>query len=144
MLTPATEVQLPSSHDTVTDNTVPSADQIEPSSVFSTFINRASKAGRGAFWPLADQGVVSLGNVLTIFLVGRWLQKAEFGTFALIIEGLLFLLSLHAGLITYPLTVKGAVADGPALRRLTSAAGPTGGATRFTAQVEMPLWCSPQ
>jgi O-antigen/teichoic acid export membrane protein len=91
-------------------------------SVFSTFTKLIGKAGRGAFWPLADQGAVSLGNILTVFLVGRWLDKAEFGTFALILEGLFFLVSLHAGLITYPLTVKGAVAEGASLRRLTCAA----------------------
>jgi O-antigen/teichoic acid export membrane protein len=81
-----------------------------------------TKAGRGAFWPLADQGVASLGNILTVFLVGRAVSKDEFGIFALVIEALLFLLSLHAGLITYPLTVRGAVAERPALARLTASA----------------------
>jgi O-antigen/teichoic acid export membrane protein len=81
-----------------------------------------AKSGKRAFWPLADQGVVSLGNLLTLFIVARGLQRSDFGTFNLIIEALFFFVSIHAGLITYPLTVVGAVADADNLRRKTSAA----------------------
>jgi peptidoglycan/LPS O-acetylase OafA/YrhL/O-antigen/teichoic acid export membrane protein len=81
-----------------------------------------AKSGKRAFWPLADQGVVSLGNLFTLFIVARGLPRSDFGTFTLIIEAMFFFISIHAALITYPLTVVGAVADMGNLRRKTAAA----------------------
>jgi O-antigen/teichoic acid export membrane protein len=72
------------------------------------------------FWPLADQGVASLGNILTVFLVARGVSKEEFGSFTLILEAMFFLVSMHAAFITYPLTVKGAIADDSKLRHLST------------------------
>jgi O-antigen/teichoic acid export membrane protein len=79
------------------------------------------KSGRG-IWPLADQGVASLGNIITGLVLARELSKSDFGIFSLIFEAIFFLLQVHAGLVTYPLTVRGAVADTPQLRQLTSGA----------------------
>src|SRR3954469_15885458 len=85
-----------------------------------------AKAGRKGFWPLADQGVVSLGNFLTIILVGRavshgTLLKPDYGLFSVILEFMNFLITLHAGLITYPLTIRGAQTDNRGLKRFASA-----------------------
>lgn len=71
---------------------------------------RALVNGEG-FWALADQGVVSLGTFITNILVARSLPPAEYGVYALIFGILLFLNNLHASLITYPLSIKGATAD---------------------------------
>lgn len=88
-----------------------------PSRLTSLF----AKAGRRGFWPAADQGVVSLGNFLTVLLLGRGLVKADYGTFTVVMEAMFFLLSLHSGVVSYPLTVLGAVADDRKLRHLATA-----------------------
>ncbi len=68
-------------------------------------------------WALADQGVVSVGNFLTMVLLARNLPPGEYGLFSLIYGVLLFLNSIHSSLITYPLSVRGASADGSRLQR---------------------------
>jgi O-antigen/teichoic acid export membrane protein len=70
---------------------------------------------------LADQGAVSLGNCLTNFLLARNLPMQQFGLFAILLEAMLFLNSLQAALVIYPLTVRGAVVDRSGLRRLAGA-----------------------
>lgn len=72
-------------------------------------------------WALADQGVVSLGNCVTNFLLARNLPMRDFGIFAILLEAMLFLNSLQAALVIYPLSVRGAVLDQRGLRRLTGA-----------------------
>jgi O-antigen/teichoic acid export membrane protein len=81
----------------------------------------ALKAGRKGFWALADQAVVSLGNFAMIVAVARSVSKDDYGTFGISLDAMFFLISLHAGLITYPLTVRGAVSDDESLRRLATA-----------------------
>src|SRR5687767_7776925 len=45
------------------------------------------RAGRKSFWPLADQGVVSAGNFLTLVIVARALPaRSEYGMFGLALE----------------------------------------------------------
>jgi O-antigen/teichoic acid export membrane protein len=80
------------------------------------------RAGRKSFWPLADQGVASAGNFLTMILVARALPaKSDYGVFGLLLECIFYLNTLQGALIVYPLTVRGAVADAPRLRRLATA-----------------------
>lgn len=72
------------------------------------------------FWSVTDQAAVSLGNFLTQIVLARHFGLREYGIFALIFSVLLFLNSFHAGLIIYPLTVRGAESDDSGLRSLTS------------------------
>jgi O-antigen/teichoic acid export membrane protein len=65
----------------------------------------------GGFWALSDQAAVSLGNFLTTLVLIRSLAPDVFGTYALLFGMLLFLGSLHAALVVYPITV-GAAGDG--------------------------------
>src|SRR5687767_3370998 len=69
-------------------------------------------------WALADQGVVSAGNFITGVLLVRNLEKVEYGVYFLIFGVLQFLHSLHQSLVTYPLSVRGAVSDQDDLRKL--------------------------
>ncbi|MBC7783920.1 MAG: hypothetical protein H7144_08765, partial [Burkholderiales bacterium] len=75
-------------------------------------------SSRRSVWALADQGIVSLGNCTTNILLARSLAVAEFGIFALLLEAMLFLNSLQAALVIYPLSVRGAILDRDGLRRL--------------------------
>src|SRR5579862_5887197 len=69
---------------------------------------------------LADQGMVSLGNFLTQIVLARKLAPGEYGIFALLF-GVLFIMNVcHWALVAYPLSVRGAAADEPTLRRITS------------------------
>lgn len=77
---------------------------------------------RRATWVLVDQGIVSAGNFLTGNLLGRTLPEAQFGTFGLLLETMLYLNSLQAALVIYPLTIKGATGQGKDLGRLATAA----------------------
>lgn len=77
---------------------------------------------RKATWVLIDQGVVSAGNFLTVNLLIRNLQKPEWGIFSVLLETLLYLNSLQAALVIYPLLVRGAKSDSAAVGRLASAA----------------------
>jgi len=80
-----------------------------------------SSAGRRSVWALLDQGVVSLGNCVTSVLLARGLPVAQFGVFAILLEAMQFLNSLQAALVIYPLSVRGAVLERAALRRLAGA-----------------------
>ena len=91
---------------------------------------RASQRG---FWPMADQAVVSVGNFLTSVLVARGLERPEFGTFGVVLEFMFFMNNLQSGLITFPLTVRGAVEDDAGLKRLVTAS------TLFTLILGLPV-----
>ena len=71
-------------------------------------------------WGLADQGVVSAGNFLTNLLLLRALPPAEFGTYALLLNAMIFLNTLQQSLIGYPLCVRGAQASGTRFRSIVS------------------------
>jgi O-antigen/teichoic acid export membrane protein len=74
-----------------------------------------------AIWSFFDQGLVSLGNFLTTVLLGRNLTVENFAYFALIYSSILvFLNGFHQGLIVYPLSVRGAVADNSELRGMVT------------------------
>src|SRR5688500_4624794 len=70
------------------------------------------RAGRKSFWPLADQGVVSAGNFLTLVIVARALPaRSEYGVFGLALECIFYFNTLQSALVGYPLTVRGATTD---------------------------------
>jgi O-antigen/teichoic acid export membrane protein len=66
-----------------------------------------------------DQGAVSLGTFVTNLLLARALAPAEYGVYALIFGVALFLNNLFFAVVTYPLSIRGAIADESELRRLT-------------------------
>lgn len=70
---------------------------------------------------LMDQAIVSLGNFLTVALLGRHLLKPQFGAYGMLMETLFFLNSLQGALVIYPLTICGATGDHRSLSRLTTA-----------------------
>jgi O-antigen/teichoic acid export membrane protein len=76
---------------------------------------------RRAFWVLIDQGIVSAGNFLAANLLARNLPKAGYGGFSGLFETIVFLNSLQAALVIYPLTIKGATGHGKNLGRLATA-----------------------
>jgi O-antigen/teichoic acid export membrane protein len=57
---------------------------------------------------MGDQGVVSVGNFLTFNLLARSLPTAQYGAFGVVLETILFLNSLQAALVIYPMTITGA------------------------------------
>jgi O-antigen/teichoic acid export membrane protein len=84
----------------------------------------ASETGvvrRRGVWALADQGIVSLGNCATSVVLARSLSVGQFGLFAILLEVMLFLNSLQAAVVIYPLSVKGAKLDRAGLQRLAGA-----------------------
>ena len=72
---------------------------------------------RRSLWALIDQGVISLGTFLTSIQLARLLSQREFGIYGVLLGLLLFANGVHASLITYPLSVKGAVESAAGLRR---------------------------
>jgi O-antigen/teichoic acid export membrane protein len=67
--------------------------------------------GGTAVWALADQAVISLGNFLTNIILARHLAPAVYGVWWWVFNVILFLNSLHASLVSYPLTLRAAVED---------------------------------
>lgn len=76
---------------------------------------------RRATWVLFDQGFVSLGNFLTVNFLARWLITEQFGLFSVLLETMLYLNSLQAALVIYPLNVRGAKGDRAMLGRIATA-----------------------
>lgn len=75
-----------------------------------------------SFWALSDQGVLSLGTFASNIAVMHKLERQEFGTYLLLLSIVALLNNLHASVITYPLSVKGAAAKSDGLRSLASSA----------------------
>ena len=69
---------------------------------------------------MSDQAVVSLGNFLLTVLLARSLSKVEYGTYVVLYGALLTANSLHAALVTYPISVLGAHRTPRELRVLSS------------------------
>lgn len=67
-----------------------------------------NSAGHQRFWAFLDQGLVSLGNFATTVILARALAPNEYGTYALLLGSILFLNTIHAALVTYPLSIFGA------------------------------------
>lgn len=85
-----------------------------------------------ATWSFADQGVVSLGNFLTQIILVRALAPADYGIFVLLYSVMLILNHCHAAVVTYPLSVHGAMSDLDRLRKLTTSS------LALTAMVAVP------
>lgn len=66
---------------------------------------------RRGIWVLVDQGIVSIGNFVIFRMMGRNLPEDQFGAYSLLFDTLLFLNTLQAAVIIYPLTVRGAAGD---------------------------------
>lgn len=89
--------------------------------------------GRG-FWALADQGALSLGNFISNYLLLNFLPtQGDYADYAQVLLTILFLNGLHASLVSYPLSLKGATADADGLRRLA------GGSLALTGGLLLPL-----
>lgn len=77
-----------------------------------------------SFWAMADQGVVSLGNFGVNIALARHFEHqhdlAGFGAYWVLMELMYFLNGIQGALVTYPLTVRGAVLDQPGLGKLTT------------------------
>jgi O-antigen/teichoic acid export membrane protein len=69
---------------------------------------------------MGDQAVVSLGNFLLTVILARSLSKVEYGTYVVLYGALLTANSLHAALVTYPISVLGAHRSPRELRLLSS------------------------
>jgi O-antigen/teichoic acid export membrane protein len=80
--------------------------------------DQAGDTGR-AVWAVVDQCVVSGGNFLTNLILLRVLLPVEFGTYALILNAIVFFGTIQQALVTYPLCVRGARAGAAKFRRIT-------------------------
>src|SRR4051794_5990859 len=78
--------------------------------------------GTKLFWVLSDQGVVSLGNFATQLLLARHLGLKQLGVYAILYELTLFLNSMQASMVLFPLIIRGAVADQQRMSRLAGRA----------------------
>jgi O-antigen/teichoic acid export membrane protein len=76
-------------------------------------------------WSLGDQGIVSLGNFLTSWLLLRS-QSIWYGNYFTVINIIWFLNNLHMALVTYPISVTSAgISDSELRRRVRRALGMT-------------------
>lgn len=92
--------------------------------VASRLAARAAAVWRSrGFWAMGDQGVLSLGNFATNILLARaWKDEpALFGIYGLVFGIVLLLNSLHAAVVTYPLTVRAAGREDDDVRKLAAA-----------------------
>lgn len=85
------------------------------------------------FWAIADQAVVSLGNFLTTIILARTVAPELYGVWTVLFGLVLFLNSVHASLIVYPLTVMTATCEPEESRSNIS------GALGLTAVLSVPL-----
>jgi O-antigen/teichoic acid export membrane protein len=86
-------------------------------------LGRLGHSASRAFWMLGDQGVVSLGNMCTTWVLGKYLPfDWQFGAYGILMETMFFLNSLQAALVNYPLTIQGASGNRRGLRRSATAA----------------------
>ena len=72
-------------------------------------------------WALTDQALVSLGGVATSIILARTLSPAEFGVYVLLFGAMLLLNTVHASIVVYPLSIRGARATNTEVPRLTGA-----------------------
>lgn len=79
-----------------------------------------AQLGKG-FWSLTDQGAVSLGNFMTQIILARSLSGFKYGIFTLLFGVSLVFFTCQGGLITYPLSLKGATVGKIELRKLAFA-----------------------
>src|SRR5690349_6842257 len=75
-----------------------------------------------SFWGLSDQAVLSLGTFATNIAILRAYRHDDqtFGVYAMLMGTIFLLNNLHQSLVTYPLSVRGALLPEEGLRRLTT------------------------
>ena len=95
------------------------------SAIGSPQIEPTEKSRANAFlvnlYGLADQGLISATNFVTLLVLGRALTPSDFGAFALVYTVLIFINSLQSALVTQPHNVLGAAREGLIYRRFTAA-----------------------
>ena len=64
-------------------------------------------------WPLADQGLVSVGGFVVNLTLARGLPAEDYGVYALLFMAMLQVQVVSGSLLFYPLSVRGAVMDAP-------------------------------
>jgi len=104
------------------------------------------------FWAIGDQAIVSLGNFLTTIILARSVSTESYGVWTVLFGLMLFLNSVHASVIVYPLTVITATSEPEESKSKISGALvltlllslPLGlvvvGAAAFVGVVELGLW----
>jgi len=80
----------------------------QPGSRLGALLNAVRKRGG---WAITDQAIASIGNFTRNIALAHALSAEVFGAFGMLLSAFLFLSSLHAGGIIYPIQVKGAVLD---------------------------------
>ena len=75
---------------------------------------------RNNFWGLADHGLISGSNFVTMVLLARGLGEARFGEFTLVYTALLFANSFQDSLVAQPHNVLGPTRSGRDYVRYTS------------------------
>src|SRR5687768_3970720 len=94
--------------------------QTTPGSVIGRLRPRGDASS--AIWGVGDQALVSLANFLTMLLLARSLQPAEFGSFVVLYMVLLFAGSLQMTLVTRPHSVLAAPMTDAAYETYTAGA----------------------
>lgn len=84
-------------------------------------VSPGSSSLKKTVWGLLDQGTVSAGNFLTNLLLLRVLTPTNFGTYALLLNAMIFLNTVQQSLVGYPLCVRGAQAEGRRFRSIVAA-----------------------
>lgn len=84
-------------------------------------VTSSSSSLRNTAWGLLDQGTVSAGNFLTNLLLLRALTPVNFGTYALLLNAMIFLNTVQQSLVGYPVCVRGAQAEGRRFRSVVMA-----------------------
>jgi O-antigen/teichoic acid export membrane protein len=79
---------------------------------------RLSDDSRRTAWAIADQCTVSGGNFLTNLILLRTLLPIEYGTFALILNSIIFFNNIQQAIVGYPVCVRGARAHSRQFRRI--------------------------
>jgi O-antigen/teichoic acid export membrane protein len=79
---------------------------------------RLSGDSRRIIWAVADQCAVSGGNFLTNLILVRTLLPEQFGTYALVLNAILFFNNVQQAFVAYPLCVRGARAKDGQFRRI--------------------------
>jgi len=73
-------------------------------------------------WAWADQGLVSVGNFASTLIVARALTPGDFGVYVVLFATVLMLNTVHAALITFPLSIRGPAQRPRALAAQTATA----------------------
>jgi O-antigen/teichoic acid export membrane protein len=89
-------------------------------------VRTLAEDSRRSFWAMADQGIVSAGNFAIGLYLARFFDQHHhvnaLGDFGVVMGVVFFLRGVHAALVVYPLSVRGAVVDSMQLSVLATSA----------------------